>query len=86
MDYADRTTTLLTDAGIRAELDQRDEKIGYKIRDAETSKIPYMMVVGGREASEGTVSLRQRRGEQQGGLKIEDVISRMQEEVTKKAS
>jgi threonyl-tRNA synthetase len=86
MDYAGRTAKGLTEAGIRAELDRRDEKMGYKIRDAETSKIPYMLVVGGREEAEETVSLRQRRGEQQGGLKIEDVIERIEREVTEKSS
>lgn len=84
MDYADQTAKRLIEDGIRAELDRRDEKMGYKIRDAETSKIPYMVVVGEREESEGTASLRQRRGEQQGGLKIEEVIARMQEEVDRK--
>ncbi len=86
MDYGQGITERLIDAGIRAELDQRDEKMGYKIRDAETSKIPYMVVVGGREKDEGTVSLRQRHGEQQGGLKIEDVIERFQDEVSRKVA
>jgi threonyl-tRNA synthetase len=84
MEYGQRVTERLTGAGIRAELDRRDEKMGYKIRDAETSKIPYMLVVGGREEEEGTVSMRQRQGEQQGGLKIEEVIGRLREEVLEK--
>jgi threonyl-tRNA synthetase len=86
MEYATRTTKRLVAADIRAELDRRDEKIGYKIRDAETSKIPYMLVVGTREEADGSVSLRQRRGEQQGGLMIEDVIDRMKEEIFEKRS
>ncbi len=84
LDYAAKTAERLTAAGIRAELDRRDEKMGYKIRDAETSKIPYMLIMGAREEADETVSLRQRRGEQLGGLKIDDVIGRMKEEISKK--
>jgi threonyl-tRNA synthetase len=84
LEYAAQTTERLTVAGIRAELDRRDEKMGYKIRDAETSRIPYMLVVGDREETERTVSLRQRRGQPQGGVSIEDAIERLNKEISEK--
>lgn len=52
----------LAAAGLRAELDSRSEKIGYKIREAQLQKVPYMLVVGDREVEEGTVSVRRRNG------------------------
>ena len=55
-----------TAAGLRAELDERQEKIGYKIREAQLQKIPYMLVMGDREAAEGTVAVRTRAGGDQG--------------------
>ena len=58
MDYGREVTRRLSDAGVRVELDERSEKLGYKIRDAQTRKVPYMLVVGGREQEAGTVSLR----------------------------
>ena len=53
-------------AGLRVELDERQEKIGYKIREAQLQKIPYMLVIGDREAAEGTVAVRTRTGGDQG--------------------
>ena len=75
----------LLDAGIRVELDERNEKINYKIRQAQMEKIPYMLVLGDREAEEGTVSLR-KRGEKGnlGVLSVEDVIARLTQEVADK--
>jgi threonyl-tRNA synthetase len=60
LDYAGRVVAQLTSAGIRAELDDRQEKIGYKIREAQLQKVPYMLVTGDREAAEGTVAVRSR--------------------------
>jgi threonyl-tRNA synthetase len=57
-EYAETVASTLRDAGIRVETDPRDEKIGYRIREAEVHKIPYMAVVGAREAAEGKVSVR----------------------------
>ena len=62
LDYAASVRSALADAGVRAELDERYEKIGYKIREAQLQKVPYMLVVGDREAAEGTVSVRSRTG------------------------
>ena len=59
-DYAKTVLEELEEAGIRAELDTRSEKIGYKIREAQTQKIPYMLVVGQKEEEEGNVSVRSR--------------------------
>jgi threonyl-tRNA synthetase len=84
LEYAAQTTERLTVAGIRAELDRRDETLGYKSRDAGTSRLPYMLVVGDREETERTVSLRQRRGQPQGGVSIEDAIERLNKEISEK--
>jgi threonyl-tRNA synthetase len=62
LDYARAVQTELAAAGLRAALDERQEKIGYKIREAQLQKVPYMLVVGDREAAEGTVSVRSRAG------------------------
>jgi threonyl-tRNA synthetase len=62
VEYARRVQERLAAAGLRVELDERQEKIGYKIREAQLQKIPYMLVTGDREAAEGTVSVRSRTG------------------------
>jgi threonyl-tRNA synthetase len=59
-EYARQVTKKLSDAGLRVELDDRNEKMGYKIREAQTKKIPYMLVVGDKEATTGQVSVRNR--------------------------
>ena len=66
LDYARGVHEQLTAAGLRAELDGRQEKIGYKIREAQLQKIPYMLVIGDREAADGTVAVRTRAGGDQG--------------------
>jgi threonyl-tRNA synthetase len=60
MDYARQVKKLLEEAGIRVELDERNEKIGYKIREAQVQKLPYMLIVGDKEAGDKTVSVRMR--------------------------
>ncbi|PYR94000.1 MAG: threonine--tRNA ligase [Acidobacteria bacterium] len=74
VDYARTVRDRLAEAGIRAELDGRQEKIGYKIREAQLQKIPYMLVTGDREAAEGTVSVRSRAGGDQGSRPIVDFV------------
>jgi threonyl-tRNA synthetase len=74
----------LAAAGLRAELDDRQEKIGYKIREAQLQKIPYMLVVGDREAAEGTVSVRERSGGDRGSSAIDAFIAAAREEVAHK--
>ena len=76
-----RVVSALTAAGIRAELDERQEKIGYKIREAQLQKVPYMLVVGDREAAEGTVSVRSRAGGDLGARSVEAFIEAARDEI-----
>lgn len=75
----------LRDAGIRAELDDRNEKLGYRIREAQLQKVPYMLVVGARESQEGTVSLRRRTGEDAGALPLDRVLADLVAEVASRS-
>jgi threonyl-tRNA synthetase len=76
-DYAESVCRQLRDSGIRADVDSRSEKLGYKIRDGETMKVPYLLVVGQREADNGTVSLRLRHRRDQGVQPLELVVERV---------
>ena len=71
--------------GIRTELDLRNEKIGFKVREAVMMKIPYMLVMGDKEVEEGTVNVRTRKGEVIGTMKLDDAIAMFQEESATKA-
>ena len=71
--------------GLRAEADGRSEKIGYKIRAAQMEKVPYMLVIGGKEHEEGTVSVRHRTQGDLGVMKLEEFLAKLQEEITAKA-
>ena len=79
-EYAQTVQKALTEAGFRAEVDGRNEKVGKKIAEAETQKVPYMLVVGDRDASGGTVSVRQRGGTDLGALALGDFLDRLREE------
>ena len=83
--YADAVAEKLGDAGIRVEVDTRSEKIGYKIRSAQMEKIPYMLVVGQKEAEEGVVSVRSRFAGDEGQKGLEEFMAAIQEEIVKKA-
>ena len=74
-DYARDVYNKLMDAGIRAEIDERNEKVGYKIREAETGKVPFMLVVGEKEREAGTVSVRQHSKGDLGAKKLGDFIN-----------
>lgn len=74
----------LFDAGLRVELDERSEKIGYKIREAQLQKIPYMLVVGDKEAESGTVSVRLRGEGDIGAMAIDDFLARALLEIAEK--
>jgi threonyl-tRNA synthetase len=76
-DYARKVLQVLQDAGIRAEADLRNEKIGYKIREAQGKKIPYMLVLGDREAEEGNVSVRTRSGGDIGKMALEAFVAKV---------
>ena len=82
--YAAEVRQRLQDAGLQAELDDRQEKIGYKIREAQLQKVPYMLVVGDREAADGTVSVRSRSAGDLGGRPIEAFIATALEEIRTK--
>jgi threonyl-tRNA synthetase len=84
LDYARSVRESLKAAGLRADLDERQEKIGYKIREAQLQKIPYMLVVGDREAAEGTVSVRTRTGGDQGGSTVTAFVDAARREITDK--
>jgi len=68
MDYATEVQASLSAGGLRVEVDERSEKLGYKIREAQLQKVPYMLVVGEREVESGTVAVRHRDGEDRGSL------------------
>ncbi len=70
----------LKDRGFRAEIDDRNEKLGYKMREAEVRKIPYIVVIGKREVEEGTLSVRKGGGKDQGSLSFENFISLLEKE------
>ena len=80
IEYAHKIVKELEAAGLRAESDDRNEKMGYKIRAAQLQKIPYMLVVGDKEQENGTVSLRTRKGENEGVQALADVIARISKE------
>jgi threonyl-tRNA synthetase len=79
--YARTVHARLRAARLRAELDDRNEKLGYRIRDAQLRKVPYMLVVGEREAQGGTVSLRHRTGEDLGAQPLERVVADLSREI-----
>jgi threonyl-tRNA synthetase len=77
MAYADSVYREMAQAGVRVETDRRNEKIGAKIRDAIGRKIPYLLVIGEREAQTGTVSVRPRDGEDRGAVAVGDIIEEL---------
>ena len=81
LEYGRAVLERLKAAGLRAELDERPEKIGYKIREAQLQKVPYMLVVGPRESADGTVSVRTRKGGDQGSQALALFIDRAFAEV-----
>jgi len=82
--YAASVREQVAAAELRVELDERQEKIGYKIREAQLQKIPYMLVVGDREAAEGTVAVRERSGGDKGSSTVRDFVAKALEEVASK--
>ncbi len=80
-DYAETVATRLRDRGLRVEVDVRQEKMGYKIREAQLRKIPYMLVTGDRESAEGAVAVRHRTDGDQGPRTVDDFIASALDEV-----
>jgi threonyl-tRNA synthetase len=84
--YAKSIFARLREARVRAELDDRNEKLGYRIRDAQLRKVPYMLVVGEREAQHGTVSLRRRTGEDLGAVPMDHVLTELAAEIASRSA
>ena len=84
--HATAVLTRLRDAGLRAELDGRVEKIGYKIREAQLQKVPYMLVIGDREAADGTISVRSRTGGDLGARGVEAFVDAAKTEIATKGT
>lgn len=80
-DYAESLKNKFTNMGIRAELDDRSEKIGYKIREAQLEKVPYMLVIGDKEVENNSVGVRSRKEGDIGSMEINEFIERIQDEV-----
>ncbi|MBS4785777.1 MAG: threonine--tRNA ligase [Clostridiales bacterium] len=85
LDYAAQVRDQLAAAGLRCELDERNEKMGYKIREAQMMKIPYMLVVGDKEAESGLVSVRSRQGGDLGAMEVASFLQKAQEEIDSRA-
>ncbi len=83
-EYASQVAEHLRAAGIRAVADLRNEKISYKVREAQTEKIPYMLVVGDREVAAGRVAVRLRSGKDLGPMPIDECVNRMRDEIDRK--
>jgi threonyl-tRNA synthetase len=77
LDYAQKVGEQLRDAGLRADVDDRTESVGKKIRSAELQKIPYMLVVGDREAENGEVGVRRHRQGDLGSMPVKDLVERL---------
>jgi threonyl-tRNA synthetase len=84
-EYAGTVHRRLADAGVRAELDDRSEKLGYKVREAQLQKVPYVLVVGEREAREGTASVRKRGGEDAGVMPVDRFLAEVTAEIRTRA-
>jgi threonyl-tRNA synthetase len=85
LEYGEAVLGKLTAAGLRVELDRRQEKIGYKIREAQLHKVPYMLVIGDREAAEGTVAVRSRSGGDLGARPVDEFLTSALDEIARRA-
>ena len=86
MDYAQKVLDELNNSGVRAEIDTRAEKIGYKIREAQMKKIPYMLVVGAKEEEDGLVSVRSRFEGDEGQKSLPDFLAAIKMEIQAKTA
>ncbi len=83
-DYAEKITNQLKKAGIRVECDYRSEKLGYKIREAQLEKVPYMVILGEKEIEQNNISVRSRKDGDLGSKSVEEFIARIHDEVENK--
>lgn len=81
LEYANEVKKALEEKDVRVEVDERAEKIGYKIREAQLQKVPYMLVVGDKEEASGEVGVRNRKDGDLGAMKLEDFISKIDSEI-----
>jgi threonyl-tRNA synthetase len=81
LDYARKVSAELKAAGWRAELDERNEKLGFKIREAQLAKIPYALVIGDKEVQAQTVAPRRRGGESLAPMALNEFLSRLKSEL-----
>jgi threonyl-tRNA synthetase len=86
VEYGNKVLNTLKERGIRAELDERNEKIGYKIRDWETHKAPYMLIIGEKEQTAGNISVRKHKKGDLGSLSLSDFIDNIEIEIKNKIS
>jgi threonyl-tRNA synthetase len=82
--YANEVAAALRDVGVRVEADLRNEKVGYKIREAQVQKVPYMLVLGDKEAEAGEVAVRERAAGDVGTMMLDDFVRKIQEEIRSK--
>jgi threonyl-tRNA synthetase len=85
MAYAQQLRQQLDVAGIRVELDGRNESMGAKIRDAQMQKVPYMLVVGDKEQTDGSVAVRHRDGGAQEVLQVDAFLDRILQQISQKS-
>jgi len=85
IDQAKKVEAKLSISGVRVTCDTRSEKIGYKIREAQLEKIPYMLVIGDKEVEEGTVSVRSRKDGDLGSMLVAEFLAKIQQEIVTKA-
>ena len=83
-DYCENLKEKLQKAGIRVKYDNRNEKVGYKIREAQLEKIPYMLVIGDKEKEENTVTIRSRKETDAGTMSLEEFINKIKKEIEEK--
>ncbi len=84
-EYAEGIYQKMKDLGMRVEIDERNEKIGYKIRQAQLEKVPYMLVIGAKEVEEGTLAVRSRKNGDMGAVAVDEFIAKAIEEINTKA-
>ncbi len=85
MDYAQEVKAQIEEAGIRVAVDEHSEKLGWKIRQAQKEKVPYMLIVGEKDQAEKTVSVRSRANGDEGACQLADFIARVKEDIKSKA-
>ena len=83
-EYANKVRDVLEEAGIRVELDERSEKIGYKIREAQLQKVPYMLILGDKEVEKNKVGVRERKAGDLGQMDLNEFVEKVKKEIEDK--